>query len=194
MHDDTPHDEPKKRRRPAVRAVLAILALAGVCVLLAACGSSSNTPTVAGSGPSTKASSSSKHSGGSALAYAQCMRSHGVSNFPDPNAEGGFSAPAGMDPNSPTYKAAAAACASKAGSGPNFSPAKRAAISADNLKYATCMRSHGISNFPDPDSQGMLSIGSNSRNSNSLDPSSPQYQAANKACQHDLYHGGGNGG
>lgn len=50
------------------------------------------------------------------LAYARCMRAHGIADFPDPNAEGGISLPpsAGGDlsSNSPAFQAAEAACAS----------------------------------------------------------------------------------
>jgi hypothetical protein len=49
-----------------------------------------------------------------ALAQAQCIRSHGVPNFPDPTfpSSGGELIPAapGFDPASPAFKRAAAAC------------------------------------------------------------------------------------
>jgi hypothetical protein len=46
------------------------------------------------------------------------------------------------------------------------------------LKYSECMRSQGISNFPDPNSGGGIQLGSNS----GIDPQSLQFQAAQKAC------------
>jgi hypothetical protein len=49
-----------------------------------------------------------------ALKRAECMRAHGVTNFPDPPAPGQQgTAPAsgqGIDPNSPVFRAAARAC------------------------------------------------------------------------------------
>jgi hypothetical protein len=52
-----------------------------------------------------------------ALAFADCMRSHGVPKFPDPKAtsdggiDGGEIGPrVGVDPNSPQFKAAEQAC------------------------------------------------------------------------------------
>jgi hypothetical protein len=48
------------------------------------------------------------------LAFAQCMRSHGVPAFPDPQANGEIGlTPGQIDPNSPIVKAAIAACRSK---------------------------------------------------------------------------------
>ena len=47
------------------------------------------------------------------LAFAQCMQTHGVPNFPDPTAQGAIQVPAGVDPNSPTYQKAFGECRSK---------------------------------------------------------------------------------
>ncbi|MGH2843627.1 MAG: hypothetical protein ACRDKL_08595 [Solirubrobacteraceae bacterium] len=45
------------------------------------------------------------------LAFAQCMRKHGVPSYPDPSLSGGGQAPpAGVDPQSPAFKTAARAC------------------------------------------------------------------------------------
>jgi len=53
------------------------------------------------------------------------------------------------------------------------------------------MRAHGISDFPDPNSQGQLQI--KAQPGSDLDPNNPLYKAANKACQHYM-PGGGKGG
>jgi hypothetical protein len=45
------------------------------------------------------------------LRFARCMREQGVADFPDPDAEGNFSAPDGAtDPESPVFKRALQAC------------------------------------------------------------------------------------
>jgi hypothetical protein len=44
-----------------------------------------------------------------ALAFSACMHSHGVPNFPDPNAQGSLSL-RGVDSNSPQYQTAMTAC------------------------------------------------------------------------------------
>jgi hypothetical protein len=54
------------------------------------------------------------------LAFAKCMRSHGVAAFPDPQVENSGSdvqSPVQIDPNSPIVKAAIATCRSKFGDG-----------------------------------------------------------------------------
>jgi hypothetical protein len=57
------------------------------------------------------------------------------------------------------------------------------------LAYASCMRSHGVTNFPDPNANGGFMIGAN----NGLNPGSPQYQHAQQACQKYLPGAGGGG-
>jgi hypothetical protein len=52
-----------------------------------------------------------------------------------------------------------------------------------DLTYATCIRSHGVPNFPDPKPGGGFNSSSN--------PNDPQLQAAQQACG-NLLPGGGN--
>jgi hypothetical protein len=136
-------------------------------------------------GSSNSVGSSAGNPNQGALAYARCMRSHGISDFPDPNAQGGFSAPNGLNPNTPQYAAANNACKSLTGSAtpPPYNPTMAAAL----LKYAICMRGHGLTWFPDPNAQGHLDINL----PKGMSPNSPQYVAANKACSADLPGGGG---
>src|SRR5262245_32582563 len=53
-------------------------------------------------------------------------------------------------------------------------------------QFSSCMRSHGEPNFPDPDAQGNLTINPSS----GIDPSSPRFQAAQRACSKYLPNGG----
>jgi hypothetical protein len=48
------------------------------------------------------------------LKFSQCMRAHGVPNFPDPSAEGGIALDpsSGADPNDPSFQKAQQACSS----------------------------------------------------------------------------------
>jgi hypothetical protein len=122
-----------------------------------------------------------------ALAYSKCMRSHGVTNYPDPKVESGGGSTRvntvvgkndGIDPNSPQFKAAEQACQSLQ-PGPAGNPRQVAQLKEDGLTMARCMRAHGIASFPDPNSQGVIII----RKGGGVDPHSPQYQAAEKVCQ-----------
>jgi hypothetical protein len=44
------------------------------------------------------------------LEYAGCMRSHGVPSFPDPDRDGVFTLPSGIDQQAPRFQRATAAC------------------------------------------------------------------------------------
>jgi hypothetical protein len=57
---------------------------------------------------------------------------------------------------------------------------------ADPTAYSRCMRENGVSKFPDPDGQGRLSI----QGGPGLDPNSPQFQAAERACEKYMPRGG----
>jgi hypothetical protein len=196
MSDDEARDDPHHRRTLTMgRAGLLAVALASLALALAACGGGSSRPQVAGSGSSSKTtSSSSKSSSGEPLKYADCMRTHGLSDFPDPDSSGGFAMPQDIDPNSARYETAANACKAYAGSGLNLTPAREAQIEAHALKFAECMRGHGVPNYPDPTinfSNGGVSSGQDLGGQSGVDPKSPTFQAAQKAC-HNL--GGSNGG
>jgi hypothetical protein len=54
--------------------------------------------------------------------------------------------------------------------------------SASNVAYSACMRSHGVPNYPDPDSSGQLP----KPDAHHLGVSSTQLQATQQTCQHLL--------
>jgi hypothetical protein len=186
-----------RRRRPrrgwAGRAAVAVGALA-VCGLLATgCSHSSSGPGVAQASSSPASGSSSPSGGGSshgsaydqALAYAQCMRSHGISDFPDPDSSGQIDIK-GLHPgptsdlnaDNPQFQAAHRACQSLQ---PTVSSSQQGGDAAQALKWSQCFRAHGITNFPDPDSTGRINVGA--LRSAGIDFNAPQVQAAAKACQ-----------
>ncbi len=55
--------------------------------------------------------------------------------------------------------------------------------SADMLKFAHCMRSHGVGDFPEPSSNGTITVGGTLSQS-------PQFQAADQTCHKLLPNGG----
>jgi len=86
------------------------------------------------------------------LAFAKCMRAHGVTNFPDPSPGGGFAFKTSSFTTSPVFQTAQARCQTLV-SGPALpefrgNPSKQ--TMAKLLRIATCMRAHGIHQFPDP--------------------------------------------
>jgi hypothetical protein len=198
-------DETPARRRAAGLAILLAAALA-----LAACSTAPNsapgarpqsvaslgarsaaTPTTTqpgsgNSGPGKPAADDSS----AALKFSQCMRAHGVSEFPDPSPDGGFSFNASdVNINSPTFKAAQRACQQDFGAG---TPAGQALTQDLNhlLRYARCMRGHGVINFPDPVLRSGLPPGFDFPPN--MDLTSPTFLAADHIC-HSLLPNGGEG-
>jgi hypothetical protein len=158
----------------------------------AACGGSPSSG-VANLGSTTTTTHTSSAQRGStaskyraALAYVDCMRSHGVSNFPDPTSDGqinvkfafggkdGAPASSGIDRMSPRYISADQTCRHLLPGGVP-TPAQNQQALAKELKFAQCMRSHGVSNFPDPTNAGVVHL-------LGVDQNSPQYKSAEKAC------------
>jgi len=146
---------------PPRARLLTAAALLSVAVALAGCGGPSS-PGVARLSSGKGASTASSEGSGSpsesparleqaAIAYAKCMRSNGVPNFPDPNADGGFlfHTRAGLI-DSPLFKAARAKCHKLLPEGPGSGPPPSAQTLARFLNIARCMRQHGVSDFPDP--------------------------------------------
>jgi hypothetical protein len=95
------------------------------------------------------------------------MRDHGVTNFPDPqvtNSGGEHRITiqvVGLK-GSPRFEAARRACRgilpAPKGNGPQETAQQQRTRLADALSFARCMRSHGVTGFPDPTAQGDLSV------------------------------------
>lgn len=167
--------------------LLALLVTVGL--VLPACSHGSSGPGVASAGSSTSASSSTGTAKADPLAYSKCMRAHGLSDFPDPDANGGLQLGRGdLDPRSPTFQAAERACKSLDPKG-NESSAERAQNRAAWLNYAQCMRAHGLSDFPDPDADGTLEL--HPPKGSDLDPNNPHFKTANNTCMHLAPNGTG---
>ena len=125
----------------------AALATAAV---IAACGSHS--PSSSGSASSLGSNPSPAQAQQDGLSFARCMRSHGVSSFPDPTPNGGgfsLSAP-GINSSSPAFKAAQTACKDLLPVKHVQSQPPSAQAYARLLHWAKCMREHGIAGLPDP--------------------------------------------
>ncbi len=169
-------------RRRRLRTGLIVSALLTLVLLATACAGGSNGPGVAGQGASsTPSASPSGDPRDAELAYAKCMRDHGISDFPDPQPGGGIAIQAGpgsdLDQNNPQFKAADDACKSLL---PTPSKQDQQKEFEHMLRFAQCMREHGIADFPDPKPGDGISISADQ--GSDLDPNNPQFQAANKAC------------
>jgi hypothetical protein len=151
------------------------------CLVIAAgaagCGSAS---------PSGSATSTSQGPGAAAFAFSHCMRTHGVSGFPDPKVSvtpGSTSVIMHVTSavaHSPHLKSAQQTCGHLLPGPQNRTPAEQHARAQALLAFARCLRSHGIPNFPDPDSQGQLSA--QTINAAGVDLHAPGFLTAAKAC------------
>jgi hypothetical protein len=155
---------------------LALVGVTGLTLAASACGGSSGAN---GSG-STSASSSRDP-----VAWSACMRSHGVPNFPDPGSTGQIRldprklAESGIDVDSPRFKRAARACLRLQPKGARATARQpTAAQQQAMLRFAQCMRSHGVPNFPDPQPGGALDLAQKV-----AAPNSPQVKATEHTCR-----------
>jgi hypothetical protein len=147
------------------------------CTLpLAACGSSSSSSNGAPTADAARYQQQVK--------FSQCMRTHGVSGFPDPSPSGNLTLRAGgaggLQPNSPSFQSAQQACRSLLPNKGRPQPLS-AAQQQQALRFSACMRQHGLSSFPDPQFGGG-GVRMQLRPGQGLDPSSPAFKSAQKAC------------
>ena len=173
-----------------LRRAGALAVAAAVVVLATACGS--------GSAPSSASSPTYPQ----VLALAQCMRGHGVPDFPDPDASGSYTLTSNgsiegaggssIDINSGQVQAAYGDCRHLLPGGPSVSQLEQIEQQEQQrqekalptlLKYSQCMRSHGVPDFPSPGQSAAPGNGA------AINPDSPQYLAAARACQHLLPSG-----
>jgi hypothetical protein len=117
------------------------------------------------------------------------VRSHGVPNFPDPQAGSSnakFPGAQQLGVSNSQYQAAENDCEHllPAGAGDVFPPAEVPLIVAGMRKFSQCVRAHGVPNWPDPtvDSQGHP--GFNLVGIANLNSDSPQVTAVMNECQH----------
>lgn len=173
----------RRRRAWLRRAALLLVELVILGVLAAACGGSPSASASGGSGQSSY---------GQAVAFARCMRSHGVSTFPDPNSQGQFALlGSGIDPSSARFQSAQKACQHLDRHSHIQSPTQHEHQVQQTLKYVACMRSHGIANFPEPPPSGQMTINPGSLG---IDTNSPTFQRAQQACRSYLPGGGSGSG
>jgi hypothetical protein len=118
------------------------------------------------------------------------MRSHGVPNLPDLSSngihiEGSGQALSvdGVSVNAPAFLAARAKCQNYMPTRTVASGTQQAQALARTLKFARCMRSHGVPNFPDPKvTTGTSGNGVVDLRGTGLNFHSPAFKAAAKAC------------
>jgi hypothetical protein len=146
-----------RSRRPLLLS--SVVAVAAFSLLAAGCGGGGS-PGIASVTSSTTAATTTTTQNG-LLAFSQCMRSNGMPSFPDPQRFVGGNVKLTIHQLAPS-QAALSACnhllPTNGGSGSQETAQQQRTQLADELSFARCMRSHGVSRFPDPTAQGQLTV------------------------------------
>jgi len=159
-----------------------ILAATAVTLLLAACGSNGDD------------ASADQPDDAKRLAFAQCMRKAGL-EFKDETSAGGrrtmqMQVPKGIPPA--RVQKIQSDCSRKTGGGPREPSKEEQAKFLDlALKFARCMRAHGV-DMPDPKAQGGGIVIQKGSGGEGIDPTSSAFKSAQKECAE--FQPGGKGG
>ena len=148
-------------------------AMAGIALLVAACGSGGS---LADPGETAYQKT---------LTYSQCMRAHGEPGFPDPQANGNLIVDGQKDHlNGALMNSANKACQHLLPKSAPLTAAQQRRLTTEALRFVACMRAHGLTNMPDPvvNSQG-VAFRIAGKPGSALGPNSPVFQAARQACQ-----------
>jgi hypothetical protein len=129
-------------------------------IALAACGSAA--------GPAVPSLGSGNHGQANAapgsLAAARaaiaCARRHGMPGLPDPvvGSDGQVTIPGGTPVPTPVVRSACAAQIRAAGAGSSTPSSVSAEEMRALLRYAACLRAHGLPHWPDPNAQGVFHV------------------------------------
>jgi len=197
------NDDSGGRRRPRrmwwPRAVLLAIVAGAALLTAAACSGGSTTPQVASLGNSSNDGGGNPAGSGNGSAspaatgsgnatqlvdeWATCMHGHGDPSQADPaiNSDGDIEismtnvspelSSEAHDSDGPCgHYLSAASAALRDGR-----PAPKAPSLAQQLKYAECMRAHGVTKYPDPNGSSDTYVGN-------LDPTGPVFMNADKVC------------
>jgi hypothetical protein len=163
------------RRNTSLERPLAFVSIASL--LITACGASSGSPTTSASASNSPAAVAFK--------YASCMRRHGVSGYPDPqvttNPDGSVAMAVKGPANgsaAPAFRSAQKACSrillSQTTNGAG-GPSRQ-----EFLAFAHCLHTHGIPDFPDPNTQGQIT--GQMINASGVDLKAPSFRTTADAC------------
>lgn len=164
---------PHRTGRRARWVLSCVAGLVALCLLISGCGGSS--PTSSARGPTA-----TTNFGKQFIAFAVCMRSHGVPDYPDPQIAGSGNhesvkiSPGRADPGSPAFKSANHACHNLLPNGGK--PTNGTQDQAQDVTFADCMRSEGVPNFPDVDRDGVFTLPS------TINQQAPEFKHAWRAC------------
>lgn len=156
----------------------ALAVMADIILLASGCGGSSSSNPDASSSVGT--SNAAK-----AVAYANCMRAHGVNISVGSNGSLGSGGNGSGSGSAQQNQTAQNDCRHLLPNGGQPNQAAQGQALNQALKYSKCMRSHGVPDFPDPTDNGNGGI-----TFGHVNGKTPAYAKANQTCQ-SLLPGGG---
>lgn len=134
-----------------MRDLRPLAALGAIALIGAGCGASGAPSETAGAGGGAGAGAAKSTKSATAqeqgVKLAECIRAHGVPHFPDPDPKGEYDF--GIDVSPAVWKRATDACKDLTPPG-TFSGRRSPKQQSDALRFATCIRAHGVKDFPDP--------------------------------------------
>jgi hypothetical protein len=192
--DDIINERSASHRRwcwslPRRAGVLAVAA--GVVLLAAACGGgspgqgASSSPAAASAGPGGASNTGASTQTQQYLAFAECMRSKGMTDFPDPGPEGFPKIAIQLEAN-PHFVTDFNSCKHLL---PEGGESKGQQDAPELLKLALCMHAHSVPSWPEPggsaDPYGDLDPNSSVDllKVAGVNPNSPVVQAALRVCE-----------
>ncbi len=136
---------PRWALAPAARAGAALIAIVALAAFAAGCDGGGSPRAASTTSPTTVAQNG-------ALAFARCMRSHGVSKWPDPTSDGVFDKAKllQLGVGGSRLTSISHTCNRLHPNDGRPQQTITPADQADYLRGAACMRAHGFPGFPDP--------------------------------------------
>jgi hypothetical protein len=110
-------------------------------------GTTSSTPTASSTGTTSSGANKKLTARDKAVKFAECIRAHGVSDFPDPNAKNDFEYGVSVSPA--VWNKATSACKDLQPPG-TLSGKRTPKQQSAALRFAQCIRDNGVKDFPDP--------------------------------------------
>ena len=166
--------------------------LALMLALTAGCGDKNDTtgkaatPSAGAEKSSTAQSGADQNGADQSKKYAECIRAHGVPDFPDPGPDGKFSGDGAKNLDRTKLMSAMQACQDLA-AGTEIGQATTT-MTAEQVEqfraYAKCMRDNGV-DLPDPDPNDSVLSWAQSWQSK-VDTDAPTFKSAAEACKKQI--------
>ncbi len=143
---------PRQAWPPIARTMAAVITAAALALLAACSGSPSSADS--GSPPAGGSATSASTASQKALAFSRCVRAHGVPNYPDPGSNGQIAKETTqqLGVSNSQIQAALNACEHLLPNTGNVddNPAALQRWWSQMQRFAQCMHSHGVPNWPGP--------------------------------------------